>query len=146
MFRTARLLLSVACMLSLSTLTFGQKENSQATGTQATLLDGKIFAGQFGKQGHKAEGTDKLIFTQGTFHSTDCDQYGFDVAAYTAHRDGDGITFAAEISSAEEGTIKWQGTAKGDVIEATFTWHKKRWYWTDINQEYWFKGTLEPQK
>lgn len=110
---------------------------------KATPLDGKSFVGQLGEKGMEADTPDELIFSAGQFRSTDCDQYGFGTAAYTVQMQGDKVLFAAATASPEYGTIKWQGSIEGDYLDATFTWHKERWYWFDTEKEYWFKGKLK---
>jgi hypothetical protein len=44
--------------------------------------------------------------------------------------------------SPKHGKIVWNGTVKGDKVDATYVWTKERWYWKDAYQEKWLKGTL----
>ena len=44
--------------------------------TAGGVLDGKTFVVEQGEKGEKAEYTDTLIFKDGRFRSTGCDQYG----------------------------------------------------------------------
>ena len=54
---------------------------------------------------------------------------------------GDGIRFRAETTSPKHGTMIWEGTIRGNVLDATARWIHKRWYWT-IDRVYWFKGRV----
>jgi hypothetical protein len=68
--------------------------------------------------------------------------YSFSSGPYTATAESGLIHFTAELVSTTSGRIVWQGTVKGDLLEATFTWIQKRWRWT-THKEYWFKGRLK---
>lgn len=37
--------------------------------------------------------------------------------------------------------MTWDGTIRGNVMDATMRWVQKRWYW-NIDRVYWFKGQL----
>ena len=39
------------------------------------------------------------------------------------------------------GAMIWEGTVRGDAVDATARWIDKRWYWT-IDRMYWFRGKL----
>ena len=103
----------------------------------AGALDGKTFAGDYGKTGKKAEGKDELIFRDGRFRSAACDPYKFGDAAYTATPDGDAVRFEAETESPKYGRMKWSGTVKGDVLDGTFAWIKKN----NKTVDYWINAT-----
>lgn len=105
----------------------------------AGLLDGKTFDGTTGEKGKTESKPDSLIFADGKFHSTGCDQYGFKPADYEATKKGDSITFEAAAASDKEGTIHWTGSITGDQVDAHSVWHKTGQ--KDI--EYWFKGALK---
>jgi len=104
-------------------------------------LDGKSFAGESGEKGKPAMAEkDTIRFEKGRFRSVACDAYGFGDAAYTATAAGDGsVRWTAETTSPKEGRIQWQGTVKGDQIEATYVWTKAG----QKPIEYWMKGTVQ---
>ena len=106
------------------------------------LLDGKKFIGPTGEKGKKVHHEDVLRFSDGKFTSSECFQYGFKGGPYTTTIEEDAIHFKAETISPTHGKMVWQGTLKGDTLEVTYNWTKKRWLWTTY-REYWFKGTLK---
>jgi hypothetical protein len=112
-------------------------------GAGTTVLDGKTFLGQTGKNAKKASGEDELRFQDGKLYSVGCAEWGFMAGAYTIRGEGDNIYFEAETSSPKHGKIVWKGTVQGDKINATYVWTKKRWYWKDAHQEKWFEGSLK---
>jgi len=93
------------------------------------LLDGNTFQGECVEKG-KAAGTgvpDELRFRDGKFLSTLClEKHGCGEAKYTAKKVGETITWESTLVStkASEGRIRWKGTVKGDVAEATLVWTK----------------------
>jgi len=107
------------------------------------VLDGKTFRVRTGEQGKEAvHHNDYLVFRNGRFVSTDCvDPLEFRQSTYSATSMPDGIRFRAETPSPGHGTMIWDGTVRGKVVEATARWIDKRWYWT-IDRSYWFKGNL----
>ncbi len=105
-------------------------------------LDNKIFVGSKGDKGKEASGQDEIRFMNGRFRSVSCDKWGFNDAPYTTTTDGDLIRFQAVTVSPKHGKMEWGGTVKGDAMEATYVWTKKRWYWKDAHMEKWFKGSL----
>ena len=59
-----------------------------------SILDGRKFdtqAGLAGKAAHVKQ--DILSFEAGKFHSSDCDQYGYNKGDYKVLEQGDGATF-----------------------------------------------------
>jgi len=96
----------------------------------AAPLDGKVFVGEAGEKGKPAdEKNDVITFADGKFHSSACDQWGFNKAEYTAKVDGDATVFETETVSDKEGRLKWKGTLKNGVIEGTFVHYRKpAWY------------------
>lgn len=112
-------------------------------GPPSNLLDGKTFLVRTGEQGKEAvHHNDYLVFRDGRFVSTDCvDPLEFRQSTYSATPLPDGIRFRAETPSPKHGTMIWDGTVRGKVIDATARWIHKRWYWT-IDRSYWFKGNL----
>ena len=91
---------------------------------QPAALDGLSFSIQTADSAGE-EGPDTLLFVDGTFESTDCRQWGFTAAPYTA-TDADGtVSFSAEAASESEGTASWTGTITGDQISGTMVWSKE---------------------
>ncbi len=88
-------------------------------------LDGKTFSVKINEHGKDGEATDdEIMFKDGTFFSTDCEQYGFGAAPYE-FRTKDGITlFITSATSEKEGEIQWEGKVEGDEISGTSIWSK----------------------
>jgi len=111
--------------------------------TWAAPLDGKVFVGEAGEKGKPAdEKNDIITFADGKFHSSACDQYGFNTAEYSVRPDGDAMVFEAETVSEKEGRMKWKGTLKNGVMEGTFVHYRKpAWYRPNPEPvEHWFKA------
>jgi hypothetical protein len=106
------------------------------------VLDGKKFVGPTGEKGKKVHHEDVLSFSDGTFTSSECFQYGFKGGPYTAIVEGDSIHFQAVTDSPTHGKMEWKGTLKDGTLDVTYTWTKERWLWTTF-REYWFKGSLK---
>ncbi len=107
------------------------------------FLDGKIFLVKSGEQGKEASHHDDyLIFRDGMFTSSDCMVVlDFRESTYSGTTLGDGIRFRAQSTSPAHGTMIWDGTVRGGVMDATARWIDKRWYWT-IDRMYWYRGQL----
>lgn len=113
---------------------------SRNTAEHAGLLDGQRFSGTVGALGKDSPyNTDSIVFADGYFVSTDCVQYGFSRAPYSAERDGDAIRFRAVTTSPTHGTMTWEGTIRGDDAQAEYRWVRERWFWTQRG-DYWFMG------
>jgi hypothetical protein len=112
-------------------------------GSISHLLDGKTFLVKTGEQGKEASHHDDyLIFRNGMFVSSECvELLDYRESTYSATTQGDGIRFRAETTSPTHGTMIWDGTVRGDVMDATARWIDKRWYWT-FDRLYWFRGKL----
>jgi len=108
-------------------------------------LDGKTFVVETGEKGKSGGGKDTLIFKDGNFHSTGCDQYGFGDGAYTSSVKGDSIQFEAVTTSPTKGKMTWTGTVTGDKIEGTYVWiDASHWYKPNPKPlEKWAKGELK---
>jgi hypothetical protein len=109
----------------------------------AGALDGKVFVGEAGEKGKAAdEKNDVITFTDGKFHSSACDQWGFNSAEYKTRIEGDATVFEVETTSDKEGRLKWSGTMKNGVLEGTFTHYRKpAWYRPNPEPiEHWFKA------
>ena len=104
-----------------------QKTSSaeESAAAKAPSLDGKVFIVDFYDPGKAEPSKDTLSFTDGAFHSIDCDEYGFTAANYTASADGERVAFSASTTSDAEGRMDWKGTVTGDKIEGTVIWTKK---------------------
>lgn len=106
-------------------------------------LDGRRFdtqAGFTGKPAHIPK--DILSFAEGKFHSSDCDQYGYERSAYRATADGGAVTFEVETRSEPYGRNVWKGIVRGDTVEGTMMFYRKP-TWYRPNPEplaHWFKG------
>ena len=110
-----------------------------AFSAEMQALDGKSYVGESGEVGKTTGDKDELVFADGMFRSTACDQYGFKPTPYTTTQEGDSINFVAHAKSEKEGEIHWTGKVTGDNCEAKLVWSKPGQ--KDI--EYWFKGTLK---
>ena len=99
-------------------------------------LDGMTFTVATGETGKEAGDPDTLMFTEGNFRSSLCDQYGFDAAPYEISVEGDAKVFTATTQSAAEGSMTWKGTLAGDSLEGEFVWAKEG----QDPVTYWFKG------
>jgi len=114
-----------------------------AAWAQTAALDGRVFIGDAGPKGKPAdEKGDVITFSNGTFHSSTCDQYGYSKAPYKATKVGDTIQFETETMSEKDGRLVWKGVVRGTDIEGTFMHHKKGWLLNPNPepQEHWFKG------
>lgn len=81
-------------------------------------LDGRSFIVELrGPEGKQI--SDELIFRDGTFDSVACHQYGFSAAPYTALEGPEGGLTFRSVTSSTEGTMRWNGTVKGDQIQGT---------------------------
>jgi len=119
--------------------------NAAVTGTPS-ILDGKVFSGEFGALGKTTINHDTWVFENGTFMSKQCVKCGFPRGVYQTRRDGDKIAFVTETPCPRtDARIVWRGTIENGRIEGIYTWTKKRWYRT-IRKKFWFKGTLSGNK
>lgn len=112
------------------------------------LLDGQQFrAGivRVDSDGKKRPLEDQLMFADGKFSSAVCKKYNFVTAPYWTRVEGDRVHFLAELKSPTDGTMVWKGSIRGNVLEGTMRWTKKRWYWT-INTEHKIRGKLEKKQ
>jgi hypothetical protein len=110
---------------------------------QPALLDGRAFVADAGHKGKPAdEKGDVLTFANGRFHSSLCDQYGYDKGEYKATRNGDAVEFEAVTVSEKYGRNVWKGTIRGNDIEGTFLFHPKPGFFNrnPAPEEHWFKG------
>jgi hypothetical protein len=117
-------------------------QGNAGIGERSHLLDGKTFLAKTGEKGKSTHHDDTIIFRDGRFTSEACIQYGFEEKEFTAAVDGEVIRFRALTVSPKLGTMEWEGTVRGDVLEARSTWTRDRWYWK-IKREYWYQGGLK---
>ena len=106
-------------------------------------LDGKVYIGEAGEKGKPAdEKNDVITFADGKFHSSACDQWGFNTAEYKATTEGGATKFEVETMSDKEGRLKWTGTVKDGAIEGSFIHYRKpAWYRPNPEPiEHWFKA------
>ena len=85
----------------------------------ANSLDGRSFQGVFLERGKTSGDADTLTFKNGRFRSSACDRYGYSDAAYKTVPAGDAMRFEAETQSAKYGKLVWNGTIRGDKLDAT---------------------------
>jgi len=88
-------------------------------------LDGKTFIIELSENDKNNKTKDELIFKDGTFFSSDCEQYGFGSAPYETKPKGDTILFESTLTSEKEGKSEWEGKIEGDQITGTFIWSKE---------------------
>ena len=62
---------------------------------------------------------DTLVFKGGRFRSSACDRYGYSDAPYKTVAAGDALRFEAETQSAKYGKLLWNGTIRGNKLDAT---------------------------
>jgi hypothetical protein len=84
-------------------------------------LDGRNFEGVVLERGKTSGDADTLIFNDGRFRSTACDQYGYSDGAYTASVSGDTIAFEAETESPKYGKLLWKGVVRAHKLDGTMT-------------------------
>lgn len=82
-------------------------------------LDGRTFQGVFLERGKTSGDADTLTFKNGRFRSSACDRYGYSDAPYKATTVGDTLRFETETQSAKYGKLVWNGTIRGDKLDAT---------------------------
>lgn len=112
---------------------------SPGNAATGSMLDGKAFVIETGGVGKEADHNDIILFSDGYFVSTRCEDGGFRGKAYFATEDGDAIRFRGEVASPEKGTMIWEGSVRGDIMEGTMKWTYEKWFWT-IEREYWYRG------
>ena len=75
--------------------------------------------GVFLERGKTSGDADTLTFKNGRFRSSACDRYGYSDAAYKTVPAGDATRFEAETQSAKYGKLVWNGTIRGNKLDAT---------------------------
>jgi hypothetical protein len=84
-------------------------------------LDGRNFDGIVLECGKTSGDADTLIFKDGRFRSTACDQYGYGDGPYTATRSGETVVFEAQTESPKYGKLLWKGVVRGPRLDGTMT-------------------------
>jgi hypothetical protein len=76
---------------------------------------------------------DHIIFRDGTFLSTDCEEYcNFGWSNYqTKTIDGEIHFTVTAICPDAPHTVVWYGTVTGEEVAIDATWTTRRWYWTN---------------
>jgi hypothetical protein len=120
--------------------------NTVSPTVSARPLDGRQFnvhivRDDAGKDGKNRGLGDQLTFSNEKFSSAICKKYNFAEAPYWVRIEGDRVHFLAELASPTDGTMRWEGTMRGDTLEATMRWTKTRWYWK-IDTTHKISGTL----
>ena len=97
------------------------------------VLDGMAFTviGTDAESGAVLE--DELMFREGTFQSTDCQEYcDFGWSDYQT-KDVDGVIHftATTLCPDAPHTVVWYGQVDADTITLEVTWTTRRWYWTN---------------
>ena len=138
-FYRSYFLLILGFLLAFVSITFPARAESG-------LLDGKVFIADAGEKGKAAdEKNDVITFRDGRFHSSICDQWGYNKGLYKASAEGQAISFETETVSEKDGRLVWKGTIQSDTIEGVFT-HYRKSGWFRKNPapiEHWFKGKIK---
>ncbi len=97
------------------------------------VLDGMTFQISGTDLASGAELEDAIRFRDGTFQSTDCEEYcNFGWSDYQT-KEVDGVLHftATTICPDAPHTVVWYGTVSGDEVSVDVTWTTRRWYWTN---------------
>lgn len=100
-----------------------------ASAAAPVSLDGKTFAVDSAKLPDGSQFATELSFANGMIHSSACEKLGYAPGKYTATREGDVVTFRAEMKKGDE-TEVWTGRIEGGVIEAKATVKGEALAWT----------------
>ncbi len=105
-------------------------------------LDGKFFKGEIGQEGQTAGTPYFVMFRNGMLHAHGEKGEGERMApaAYTATESNAVWTFTATTTSPKWGQMEWQGTVKGNALEATVTATESG----KAPVKMWIKGTKAP--
>ncbi len=89
------------------------------TALAGETLDGRSFSVELTETGKNETTEDELIFKEGTFFSSGCEQYGFTPAKYESRTKDGVILFKSTLTSGKEGKTEWEGAVTGDEISGT---------------------------
>lgn len=108
-----------------STLFFPIYSCSQAS-EDRVLIGEKQFVITTMEKGKPETGViEQIVFKDSIFDNLQCHQYGFVSTTYTATKDGENISFTAEMPGFSEGIMIWTGMIMGDSIHGTMVWKKE---------------------
>lgn len=88
-------------------------------------LDGKTFSVDLTDTGTKETAKDELVFKDGTFMSTECEQYDFTPGEYESKTKGGAVLFESTLMSDKEGKAEWEGSVQDGNITGTMIWTKE---------------------
>jgi hypothetical protein len=129
--------LSLAQSTSLTPLA---PEEAQSLGNAiSTIVEGRTFSVDTGKEGKPAGGKDVVRFSDGLMSTALCIRFGFKPAPYTVRVDGSQVHFRSEMISETQGKLVFTGHIEGDRLVAKAEWEQVRWYWT-VNIVLWHDG------
>jgi hypothetical protein len=115
-------------------------EQVQSLGSAiSTIVDGRTFSVDTGKEGKPAGGKDVVRFADGLMSTALCIRFGFKPAPYTVRAEGTKIHFRSEMISETQGKLVFTGHIEGDRLVAKAEWEQVRWYWT-VNIVLWHDG------
>lgn len=103
------------------------------------ILDGKVYVGEMGAEGKTSGDKETIKFIAGMFYSSQCESMGYHMAPYTTTTEGDAIKFRATMEDAAKNKHEWEGTIKGEALDATVTMTSEKAPTTTM----WAKATLE---
>jgi len=89
------------------------------TALAGETLDGRSFSVELTETNKNEATKDELIFKEGTFFSSGCEQYGFTPAKYESRTKDGVILFKSTLTSGKEGKTEWEGAVTGDEISGT---------------------------
>jgi hypothetical protein len=93
---------------------------TSAAATSAVNLDGRTFAIDSAKLPDGSQFATELSFANGMIHSSACEKLGYAPGKYTATREGDVVSFRAEMKKGDEVEV-WTGRITGKAIDAKAT-------------------------
>ncbi len=98
----------------LATLVIAAAVGPHVAYSQAESLNGKTFVVAEGPAGKPANiEANVLTFSDGKFHSQECDQWGYDRGEVKAFREGDSIRFEAETQREVRDAAGLEGYGQG---------------------------------
>jgi hypothetical protein len=96
----------------------------------STIVDGRTFSVDTGKEGKPAGGKDVVRFSDGLMSTALCIRFGFKPAPYTVRVDGSQFHFRSEMISETQGKLVFNGYIDSDRLFAKAEWAQVRWYGT----------------
>jgi hypothetical protein len=105
------------------------------------LMEGRVYAADFGQKDKEASGKDVVSFKDGKMATALCVRFGFMPAPYSVRVEGSKLHFRSEMVSDKQGKMIFTGYVEGDKLIAKAEWTQARWYW-DFDMESWFEGNV----